>query len=254
MVCATESLGDGHGWLCQAASPSRRDRGRTSCGCERGRPTPAASGKRPGKRHVGVTGPSSRSPSSSRTPAADATGQSGRGADAAKSMRPPLAGSEPCVPELTGPRAATRREGPTARRSGEVTRGRGNAWLTSPETSRGRQPQTDRHSPVGSGGPSAVGQGMLPVREGALSSAGPPLPPETRSDSTRFPSTPPRTPPVWAGDAPVTGGGPPRGRPRAPGTSPCGPDLSNKVFSKGSCGHLEGCRMRSLLALQRESS
>lgn len=71
----------------------------------------------------------------------------------------PLAGSEPCVPELTGPRAATRREGPTARRSGEVTRGRGNAWLTSPETSRGRRPQTDRHSPVGSGGPSAVGAG-----------------------------------------------------------------------------------------------
>lgn len=98
VVCATESLGDGHGWLCQAASPSRRDRGRTSCGCERGRPTPAASGKRPGKRHVGVTGPSSRSPSSSRTPAADATGQSGRGADAAKSMRPSWPAANPVSP------------------------------------------------------------------------------------------------------------------------------------------------------------
>lgn len=137
VVCATESLGDGHGWLCQAASPSRRDRGRTSCGCERGRPTPAASGKSGWVN--GTWGSRDRAAGHRAAPAHQRQMPLGNpvGVLTQQKACAPLAGSEPCVPELTGPRAATRREGPTARRSGEVTRGRGNAWLTSPETSQG---------------------------------------------------------------------------------------------------------------------
>lgn len=43
-----------------------------------------------------------------------------------------------------------------------------------------------------------LGQGTLPVREGDLSSAGSPVPPKMQSNSTRFPSTPPRTANVLA--------------------------------------------------------